>query len=281
MLRRAARSISVVAVASLALGLAGCRVGNQRIEDSRTVEDTITAVRIEGGSGSVVLTRSDKVTQINRTVQYRDSETPGRADRVENGTLILNTRCAPRDCTVSYRVGVPGAVKVTGSVGSGKVEVRDVTEATLSTDSGTIIVANASGDVTVSSDSGSVEVTDIKGRFNAQTDSGTIKATRVGGVAIMQTDSGRIDATDLAGTQTSARTDSGSISLALTNAQDVTAQSDSGRIDVTVPAGSYRLRRTSDSGSLRGEIPTEPNGKYLIDLSTDSGTINVTQRTGA
>jgi len=278
--RRAARSISVVAVASLALGLAGCRVGNQRFEDSRSVEETITAVRIEGSSGGVVLTRSEKVTQINRTVQYRNSGTPGRVDRVENGTLILNTRCAPRDCTVSYRVGVPGAVRVTGSVSSGKLEMHDITEATLSTDSGSITVVNASGDVTARADSGRIEATDIKGRFNAQTDSGTIKATRVGGVTIMQTDSGRIDATDLAGTQTSASSDSGSISLVLTNAQDVTAHSDSGRIDVAVPAGSYRLKRKSDSGSLRGDIPTEPNGKYLIDLSTDSGTINVTQRTG-
>jgi Toastrack DUF4097 len=213
--------------------VSGCGPLHARFEDSRTEEAAIDEVRIEGSSGAVLLERSGTVTQIDHTVSYTHEKPTARFDRVAGGVLNLNTNCAQRECSISYRVRLPGAVKVTGHLDSGRIDVKDVTAATLSTNSGQISITNASGDVNAHSDSG------------------------------------RINATD-------ARTGSGSMSIGLSNAQDVKAQTDSGRISLVVPGGaSYRVRYSTDSGRANISIPNDPSGRYQLDLSTQSGSISV------
>jgi DUF4097 and DUF4098 domain-containing protein YvlB len=273
------RFVAVGALLGLAVGLGGCRLSvNQRFSDSRTEEAAVSEVRIVGDSGEVVLDRTGTTTQIDRTVLYDEDHKPStRFDSVENGVLTLNTRCAKTACAIDYRVHVPKAVKVTGHLDSGRIDVKDLTDATVSTDSGRISVAGASGNVNATTDSGRVDVSDVRGRLNVKTDSGSIRVGAVGDSVTLISDSGSINASGLGGAQTSAQTESGSISLTLATAQNVTAHTDSGRITVTVPAtGSFRVHQSSDSGRVRVDIPTTTNGKFLIDVSTDSGNITVT-----
>jgi len=272
------RFVAVGAFVGLTIGLGGCRLAvDQRFSDSRVEEAAISEVRIEGDAGQVVLDRTGTTTQIDRTVFYAEDHKPStRFDRVENGVLILNTSCAKTSCAIEYRVHVPKAVKVTGHLSSGRIDVRDVTAATVSTDSGRISLAGAAGNVNATSDSGRVDVSDVRGRLNVKTDSGSIHVSGVGDVVTLISDSGAITAIGLSGAQTSAQASSGSISLITSTAQDIKARTESGRITITVPAnGSYRVHQSSDSGRVRVDIPTSTDGKFLIDVSTDSGGVTV------
>ena len=60
-------------------------------------------------------------------------------------------------------------MKITGHLDSGRIDVRDVTTATVSTDSGRVNIAGASGDVTATTDSGRIDANDVKGRVNLRT----------------------------------------------------------------------------------------------------------------
>ena len=59
--------------------------------------------------------------------------------------------------------------------------------------------------------------------------------------------------------------------------QDLTAQTDSGSLRVSVPNGSYRLTQSTDSGHVSVGVPVDNvNGKYVLRLTTQSGSITVT-----
>jgi hypothetical protein len=44
-----------------------------------------------------------------------------------------------------------------------------------------------------------------------------------------------------------------------------------------VPSGtSYQVKHSTDSGRATIDVPTDPNGRYVLELRTDSGGITVT-----
>jgi hypothetical protein len=270
---------ALVGLAGLTV-LTGCRTFDQNFTDSRTESATINEIRIQGSSGSVQI-EPGSTTQIDRTVYYEDRKPSARTDRVEGNVLILDTTCQPRRCSIDYRVTVPSSVKITGRLDSGRIDVRGVTTATLSTDSGRISVNNATGDVTATTDSGRIDANDIKGRVNLQTDSGSVHTSNVGGALVVKTDSGSVRADGLTGGQTTVRTQSGSVGVAVESEQDVKIDTDSGSIDLTVPrGGAFRVRAQSDSGAEHINIPQAPSG-HLLDLSSDSGSIQVNEGSAA
>ena len=267
---------ALVGLAGLTV-LTGCRTFSENFSDTRTESASINEVRIQGSSGSVQI-EPGSATQIDRTVYYQDRKPTARTDRVEGHVLILDTTCQPRQCSIDYRVTVPSSVKITGRLDSGRIDVRGVTTATLSTDSGRISVSHATGDVTATTDSGRIDASDIKGRVNLQSDSGSVHASGVGGALVVQTDSGSVRADGLAGAQTTVRTESGSVAATADSEQDVKVTTDSGSIELTVPkGGAFRVRTHSDSGSTHVNIPEAASGGHLIDLSSDSGSIRVNE----
>jgi DUF4097 and DUF4098 domain-containing protein YvlB len=267
---------ALVGLAGLTV-LTGCRALDQNFTDTRTEPATIKEIRIEGDSGSVQI-EPGSTTQIDRTVYYEDRKPSARTDRVEGNVLILNTTCQPRRCSIDYHVTVPSSVKITGRLDSGRIDVRGVTTATLSTDSGRISVSDASGDVTATTDSGRIDANDVKGRANLQTESGSVHTSHVGGALVVKTDSGAVRADGLTGGQTTVRTASGSVGVEVESEQDIKVGTDSGSIEVTVPrGGAFRVRANSDSGSERINIPEASSGGHLIDLSSDSGSIQVNE----
>jgi hypothetical protein len=288
----AARTVSAMSMRILVAGtalvglagltvLTGCRTFDQNFADSRTESATINEIRVEGSSGSVQI-EPGATTQIDRTVYYEDRKPSARTDRVEGNVLVLNTTCQPRRCSIDYHITVPSSVKVTGRLDSGRIDVRGVTTATLSTDSGRISVDNATGDVTATTDSGRIDANNIKGRVNLQTDSGSVHTSNVGGALVVKTDSGAVQADGIAGSQTTVRTESGSVGIEVASEQDVKVDTDSGSIEVTVPrGGAFRVRTHSDSGSEHVNIPEASSGGHLLDLSSDSGSIQVNEGSAA
>jgi Putative adhesin len=271
---------ALVGLAGL-LTLSGCRAIGQHFSDTRTESATITEIRIQGDSGSVQIDRGGSSTKIDRTVTYQDEKPSGRSDRVEGSVLVLNTNCAPRGCSVDYQVLVPASVKVTGSLDSGRIDVRSITTATLRTDSGRITVQDTTGDVTATTDSGRIDANTVKGRLNLQTNSGSVHTSGVGGTLVIQTDSGSVHADGVAGGQTTVRTQSGSVGVEVASEQDVKVTTDSGRIELTVPkGGAFRVDGRSDSGRVQINIPQTSTG-HLVELSSDSGSIQVDEGSAA
>jgi hypothetical protein len=262
-------------------GLTGCRVIDQTFSDSRTESAPITEVHIQGDSGDVALERGGSTeAKIDRTVDYHDDKPTGRGDSVKDGVLTINTDCG-RGCDVHYTVHLSTSVKVTGRLDSGSVSLSGVTSVTMATSAGSIKVDGAGGAVTATTDSGSIRLSDVKGTTSAQTSSGSVRVSQIDGSVVLQTDSGSIHGDGLRGDGTTAQTQSGSINLALSNPQNVKATSDSGSVKVEVPDGSaYRIRKSSSSGRADVDVTDDPNAKYSIDVSTQSGSLAIKRADG-
>lgn len=263
------------------LGLVACNpVADKNFSDTRTESAQLTELHIAGDAGSVTLRHdaSAKQTTIARHFRYSGTK-PGLTgwDSVSGTTLMLNTACG-RQCDLDFTITVPATVKVTSHLDSGRLDLAGIGAATLESDSGRITVHDASGDVNAGTDSGGVTIADVHGRLNLQTQSGSVTADQVTGATAISTDSGSVHATGLSGTQTSVHTQSGSVSVGLATAQDLTAETDSGSLRVTVPSGSYRVKQSTDSGHVTIGVPIDNvNGQHALQLTTQSGSITVTQ----
>ncbi|MGW3349829.1 DUF4097 family beta strand repeat-containing protein [Nonomuraea rubra] len=107
-------------------------------------------------------------------------------------------------------------------------------------------------------------------------DSGTLTLKGLSGALDALSDSGAIEAEGLAVRQVVAKTDSGDVELAFTGAPDrVTVSSDSGRVTIGVPQGAYDVVATTDSGAKDIKVDTDPSAPRRIELTSDSGDLEV------
>ncbi|MFI7633979.1 DUF4097 family beta strand repeat-containing protein [Nonomuraea sp. NPDC049400] len=112
--------------------------------------------------------------------------------------------------------------------------------------------------VNVSSDSGDLTLKGLSGELNARTDSGAIKTD------------------GLAAKRVTAETDSGDVDLAFGGPPDkVVTSSDSGNISIHVPQGPYNIVAKTDSGGKNITVPTDASAARQIELTTDSGDLEV------
>ncbi|SEG79789.1 Putative adhesin [Nonomuraea solani] len=123
----------------------------------------------------------------------------------------------------------------------------------------------------------SYEVEVPKGlRVNATSDSGTLTLRNLSGDLEAQSDSGEIEAAGLAGKSVTVKNDSGSVELVFTGTPDkVRSTTDSGDISVRVPEGPYNVVAKTDSGDKNVEAATDAKATRKIELTTDSGNLEV------
>jgi len=271
----------VAALAISSIGLVACHpVSDQELRDSRTESAQLTELHVEGGSGSVTLHRDTGATQTTIARHFRYTGTKPALtgwDSTSGSVLSVNTACGGQ-CALDYTITVPSTLTVTGHLDSGRLDLSGIGTATLETTSGSVLVHDAAGDVNAGSDSGRLTVANVNGRLNLKSQSGSAEVDGVTGATTISTDSGSVRAHGLSGTETSVRTVSGSVSLDLTAAQDLTAQTDSGSLRISLPNGSYRLTQSTDSGHVSIGVPVDNvNGKYTLRLKTESGSITVTK----
>ncbi|MFE6102928.1 DUF4097 domain-containing protein [Streptomyces laurentii] len=244
-MRKNIRSIGIsVAAAGLAVGaLSGCgMVVNETYEDSSSLPEKITSVRLENGSGRVTVngTRAGGPLSLRRTVSYQDKKPDGPTHRVENGVLILGDCGDDIDfCSVGYSVDVPAGIPVSGQVTNGTVKLAKV---------------------------GAVQVT---------TTSGRIEMTGVNGAVDVRTTNGRITGSDVKGGGIKARTSNGGIELNLAADQDVQATTTNGTIDLKVPGTGYRIDARTTNGEKRIGLTDDPAGPHRLTLKTSNGSISV------
>ncbi|MBO1419704.1 DUF4097 family beta strand repeat-containing protein [Streptomyces sp. FH025] len=233
------RFAGAVVVAGLAAGaLTACDPVGTKFSDDSTVSEKITAVKLDNSSGDVTVHGKPGAgnAAVHRAITYRSGK-PDATTRVEGGVLVLGG-CG-RNCSVDYTVELPAGLPISGGTSAGGINLSQVGEVSVHTDS---------GDITVDQASGSVDV---------------------------RTNNGEIKGTSLKGDRIQAKTDNGGIKLTPGKAQDIKAKTSNGEIHVTVPAGSYRVSAGTDIGEKHIGVQNDPNGKYKLDLGTDIGDITV------
>jgi hypothetical protein len=255
-----ARRAGILAVATAAATtLTGCAgVLGAKMTYVDTVKTKITEIRVNGGSGDVVVnTGAVTETTVKRVV--RGTANPGDSYRTDGATLVLDTACG-RNCSVSYEITAPVNVAVQGRLRSGDLLLTGVGSTDLQLTSGDVTVREPTGPVKVRGTSGDIRVRDAKSSVTAQTTSGDIHALNASGALDLKVTSGDINAD-------------------LSAANSVTAQTSSGDVRVQVPAGSYRVSTHTGSGdaALVG-ITDDPAAKNAIDVRTGSGDATVTAR---
>jgi hypothetical protein len=255
-----ARRAGILAVATAAAatltGCAGVLGAKMTYED--TVKTKITEIRVNGGSGDVVV-NTGAVTQTTVKRVVRGTANPGDAYRTDGGALVLDTACG-HNCSVSYEITAPSDVAVQGRLRSGDLLLTGVGTIDLQLTSGDVTVREPTGPVKVRGTSGDIRVLDAKSSVTVQTTSGDVQALNAAGALDLKVTSGDINAD-------------------LSAANSVTAQTSSGDVRVQVPAGSYRVSTHTGSGdaALVG-ITDDPAAKNAIDVRTGSGDATVTAR---
>ncbi|GAA3437528.1 DUF4097 family beta strand repeat-containing protein [Kutzneria kofuensis] len=241
-MRRLLGIVGLVVVGACVAGGCGNLLPPQSMSDTKTLDQKVTAIKLDGRSGSLRVQGQaglSKVT-VERTIKYHDGSPNQDTYRVDGDVLVLTGQCGS-NCDVSYEVTVPAGLPVSGQTSTGHIDLRNV------------------GAVDVTTSTGGVDLTDVAGAVKAETTNGEITGTglHAGGVQ--------------------AHTTNGSIDLTLLEPADVTARTSNGQIKLAVPTGSYRLSTGTHNGHRKIGIADDPNGKNRLDLNTDNGSIEVTQ----
>lgn len=258
--RRAAAPIALGLTTALIL-LAGCdNLSFRRLDYDNTETVKIATIRVQGGSGDVVVRGTGPAGQarIKRVVRYQGGEPDNARYEIEGSELVLDTDCGSR-CSISYEVTVPEGVAVQGEVGSGNVELSRVGTVELRLGSGDVRVADASGALGVETRSGNIDVSETSAAVRLHATSGDITARRLGGTV-------------------DAEASSGNVIVELETPASARAHASSGDVTLLVPAGSYRVRSNAGSGDERITVADNPAASLVLDGSAGSGNVTISER---
>ncbi|MBP2322006.1 hypothetical protein JOF56_002391 [Kibdelosporangium banguiense] len=267
--------LGVCAIGAGTLLLSGCdgfRAASSQFSDDTGVQQKVTAVRLETGSGSVRIKTGAQPT-IHRTVFYV-SDKPGQTFRFEGDTLVLED-CKRRNCSVDYDVTLPAGAKVMGEVGSGEVEITAMTEVGVEARSGDVRVRDVPGPVTVNVSSGRAELSGLAQSAVVEAGSGDVVMSNVKGDVTVLSRSGEVDASGIGG-KASIDSSSGDVKLTMASAQNAKVTASSGNILIRVPRGNaYKLDARTNSGERNVNIDTSPSSASVLQLNASSGDITV------
>ncbi|MFG2485195.1 DUF4097 domain-containing protein [Streptomyces virginiae] len=229
---------AVLAGGLAASGLTGCGPG-ETVEDDVSVQERITSVRLDTGTGSVTLRGRKGLdeTSVHRRITYHGDKPGGATHRVDRGRLTLGG-CGD-DCKVDYTVEVPAGVAVDGAASTGDFSLSDV------------------------------------GPVDLKTDSGNVTLERVAAEVKVRTSNGNINGKDLRGNRIDAQTSNGEIELTPGKPQDIRAEAANGGLTLTLPDSSYQLLVRTGGGDKDIRVRHEPSGDYRIELTTGNGDISV------
>ncbi|MFD4654075.1 DUF4097 family beta strand repeat-containing protein [Kitasatospora sp. NPDC058444] len=221
----------------------------QRTSTTRPYDVAIHGVHLETGSASVrVRAGRDGPVVVHQSLDWLVRK-PVVSAIVVDGVLNVSMRCrqvlpfADFGCGAEIELEVPAATELSGSVGSGSVQVEGL-----------------SGDVRMELTSGQLLLFDTSGDVSAHATSGQVRGT------------------GLSMRRVTAKVGSGSVNLGFAKApRDVDATATSGSVELTVPKGS-RYVVSSEIGSGNGRIDpqlADPAGPNRVHAAVTSGSITV------
>lgn len=240
MRKKQRRLLGAIAAGVSLSALSACNLlPGTTFKDESVVTEEIKSVRLDSGDGNVTIKGAENADQVSiqRSVDYRGDKPQGKSHSVEDGVLVL-AGCGS-DCSVSYTVELPAGLPVSGGTRNGSITLSRV------------------GDVDVSTGDGAISLDQVSGKIN------------------VRSSNGRIDGTGLAGTSVKAQTSNGAVDLTLSKPQGVWVKTNNGKVDLTVPEHSYQVTTTTSNGKQNVNITEDPQGEFLLDLTTGNGHINI------
>ncbi|WP_326563439.1 DUF4097 family beta strand repeat-containing protein [Micromonospora peucetia] len=270
-------AVLLAAAATLIVSVGCDNLSFRRLDYDNTEAVRISSIRVLPGAGDVTVRAigaQDEV-RIKRVVRYQGGQ-PDATYEIKGSELVLDTDCGSR-CSVSYEVTAPAGVSVQGEAGSGDVDLSKVGPVEMRLGSGNIRVAGSSGPVRAETGSGNIEVAGAGGPVRAEAGSGDVEVDEVAAAVTLRTSSGNITGRRLGG-GVDAEAGSGDVTVELTTSASARVSAGSGNVELVAPAGRYRVRSSTDSGDAELGIPDDPSATLLLDLSTGSGNVTLTQR---
>lgn len=287
LMKRARLTTIALAVAGLAVALAGCiaRRGEPGTVDRAFSVNGPVRLELTNGSGdSKVVVGSSGEVRIHaefRVRSWSENSAQKRANEMrmnppfsQEGNLIRvgGTGLHTSAVVFNYSITVPPETEIHAVSGSGNIAVTGVNGPVSSTTgSANISLSNVAGDVQAHSGSGTISLASIQGQVHATTGSGDIAIASVHGDVRIQTGSGVIRIASPAGAVV-ASTGSGSMSVA-DAMEDLRLRSGSGNIAVTgdPQGGTYWDFHTS-SGNVALQVT--PKASFRFYAKTNSGDID-------
>lgn len=170
----------------------------------------VVTIRIENGSGRLVINGRNGATSVNATAVIRGSsqETVNAVKLVtdRSGDVItVRTDSPSRNSwgdgwSADLTVEVPSNMRLDVSDGSGGARLENVGALTLRSGSGGVRISNASGSVDLESGSGGAQLRDVRGDVSLSTGSGGITIEGVtGSVDVRSAGSGSLDVNHVSG----------------------------------------------------------------------------------
>lgn len=267
-------------VVLFALALPGCVIQVHSAEDTRELDETITAVSLDVDSGGVTIVGSDA----GALTVYRRAEwsavPPEMSLEVVDGVLILTSSCTAGQiiCRAEHELHLPPGVSVEGVVGSGGfIGEGFIGDLNLNIGSGGAVLEDGEGALTLDIGSGGVVVDGHSGDITVDVGSGGAVLSEVSGDLALFVSSGGVVADGLTSSSVLAEVSSGGLSLDF-DARPTLIDGDvsSGGAQVEVPAGSYHLDLSAGSGGINIDgVQDDPESEDVIRLNVSSGGINL------
>lgn len=238
----------------LALGAAGWQAFNMVGYMAQTSEHHEASYAWSGGaitlhvsSGSVrVVVGADSSVGVAYTEHYQLKK-PTTSITPTSGGLDIVARCPnalfSNNCDINYTLTVPSSARLTIHSGNGSLRVAGTTGAlSLDTGDGGITLDNVTGDVQAKTGNGGVHGAALRSK-------------------VLQVDTG-----------------DGDVDLEwATTPDNASVTSGNGDIRLTMPAGSgpYRVAASTGNGGQHVSVPTDPNAKPIITMSSGNGGVSV------
>jgi hypothetical protein len=235
-------------------GLAMWSIGDREVNETHTVDETISELRLETGSSDITVKVGDGTETKVREQRSFWMLKRGDVYKVDGDKLTLTDDCG-WNCDVDFEVTVPKGTKITGETKSGDLALEGV------------------GDVDFEAVSSDVTARDIDGRVKIRLVSGDVDVDGASGAVDVEARSGDISVNRLSGSVRT-KTTSGDMRVELDEPNSVEVDGTSGDITLTVPTGSYQVKAHTTSGDENVDIPNTVDGVHVIDLRTTSGDID-------
>lgn len=255
-----AKSTLLALGALTVIGLTGCDLPFNTLEDGFVKTDPVTSVVIaSGGNGDLIVRGDDAVKglDVRRKVRYR-GDAPAETAKVENGSLLLSFDCG-RNCSVTYEIRVPRGVAVRGDANAGDVVLSDTGAVDITVNSGDVTVERATT-AKVKALSGDIVVRDIAGDVSATANSGDITAR------------------DLSGATVAISTRSGDLEIDYAGSGALVAETSSGDVTLTVPDGACAISADADSGRIQVNATSSATGTCEVTAKAGSGDVTIDAR---
>lgn len=207
------RSLALISLAAASAVLAAPSLHAQRDYTAPRSASASTAgiatVRVQNGSGRLVITGNPSATAVHATgtahaSSQRDLDRLKLVVEREGSDIVVRPDMPDSwggcDCSMDMTVEVPTSVQLDVQDGSGGAELRNVGRVRVQSGSGGVRIEHTSGDVSVRSGSGEASLTDVHGNVRASSGSGGVTVDGVtGSVEIEHAGSGSVSLSNVRG----------------------------------------------------------------------------------